>query len=114
MSLHKYCKCGVPEIFHGDSCGWLKAKKPIACPQTDEEREWHIKWDEARRNNVQILPTAQMHIHTNEKERMKFETSLVKCDLCSYHWVAVRPFGLTKLECPNCNNMVYFENISND
>ena len=44
-------------------------------------------------------------------QNMKHETSPVKCDLCSYQWVAVRPFGLTKLECPNCTNLVHFENL---
>ena len=39
------------------------------------------------------------------------EASKVKCDLCEYEWIAVRPEGLTKLECPNCHNMVNFENI---
>jgi len=38
------------------------------------------------------------------------EASLVKCDICSHEWVATRPAGLTKLECPNCLNMVQFEN----
>lgn len=40
-----------------------------------------------------------------------WDASLVECDLCSHDWVSVRPFGLEKLECPNCENMVYFENI---
>ena len=44
----------------------------------------------------------------------KYEVSKVKCDLCSYEWVAVRPLGLTKLECSNCKNMVYFENIKKE
>lgn len=39
------------------------------------------------------------------------EVSTVKCDLCSHEWVAVRPEGLDELECPNCSNMVNFENI---
>jgi hypothetical protein len=39
------------------------------------------------------------------------ESSAVKCDLCGHEWVAVRPAGLTKLECPNCGNIGYFENI---
>lgn len=39
------------------------------------------------------------------------ETSNVKCDLCGHSWVAVRPLGVEKLECPNCGNMVNFENI---
>lgn len=41
----------------------------------------------------------------------EYETSLVRCDLCSHTWVAVRQVGLIKLECPNCGNMTYFENI---
>ena len=41
----------------------------------------------------------------------KYETSLVECDLCSHKWAAVRPEGLIKLECPNCENMVGFENL---
>jgi DNA-directed RNA polymerase subunit RPC12/RpoP len=40
-----------------------------------------------------------------------YETSLVECDLCSYKWVAVRPKDTDKLECPNCNNIVHYENI---
>jgi hypothetical protein len=40
------------------------------------------------------------------------EVSKVKCDLCNYSWVAVRPEGLTKLECHNCGNMVHFENLN--
>jgi hypothetical protein len=44
----------------------------------------------------------------------QYEYSLVECDLCSHRWVAVRPVGLIKLECPNCGNMVYFENIKTE
>lgn len=39
------------------------------------------------------------------------EVSTVKCDLCAKEWVAVRPEDVEKLECPNCGNMVHFENI---
>ena len=39
------------------------------------------------------------------------ESSFVKCDLCNHKWVAVRPEGLTELECPNCRNIASFENI---
>lgn len=42
---------------------------------------------------------------------MPTEVSTVKCDLCSKEWVAVRPEGLIKLECPNCGNMVHFYNV---
>ena len=41
------------------------------------------------------------------------EVSKVKCDLCGKEWVAVRPGGLAKLECPNCGNITHFENIGN-
>jgi hypothetical protein len=49
-----------------------------------------------------------------EKEQMveaHYEVSKVKCDLCGKEWVAVRTEELTKLECPNCGNMVNFENV---
>ena len=39
------------------------------------------------------------------------EASEVKCDNCSHKCVAVRPLGTDKLECPNCGNTGYFENI---
>jgi hypothetical protein len=39
------------------------------------------------------------------------EVSKVQCDLCSHQWIAVRPEGLKRLECPNCGNLVTFENV---
>lgn len=39
------------------------------------------------------------------------EASMVKCDICGNTWMAVRPAGLVKLQCPNCLNMCSFENI---
>jgi DNA-directed RNA polymerase subunit RPC12/RpoP len=44
----------------------------------------------------------------------KWEVSMVQCDLCSHRWIAVRPKGLDRLECPNCSNMAMFENIKTD
>jgi predicted nucleic-acid-binding Zn-ribbon protein len=38
------------------------------------------------------------------------EVSTVTCNLCSYSWIAVRPEGLTELECPNCGNLSHFQN----
>lgn len=38
------------------------------------------------------------------------EVSNVKCDTCNYGWLAVRPEGLTKLECPNCGLICSFDN----
>lgn len=46
-----------------------------------------------------------------KKKKDPHEVSKVKCDLCGKEWIAVRPEGLTKLECPNCENMVQFENV---
>lgn len=39
------------------------------------------------------------------------EVSRVKCDLCGFEWIAVRPAGLDKLECKQCGNIASFENI---
>jgi len=50
----------------------------------------------------------------HKDKQLMYEASLVKCDLCTHQWVAVRPAGLTILECPNCDNMVTFENINTD
>lgn len=56
---------------------------------------------------------AEFGVCHNCKASWQTEVSEVKCDLCSHKWVAVRPaIGLVKLECPNCSNMVHFENIS--
>lgn len=40
------------------------------------------------------------------------EASKVECGLCGHTWIAVRPQGLTELQCPNCKNMTQFENIN--
>lgn len=48
------------------------------------------------------------------QEEESYEYSKVKCDLCGYHWIAVRPIDTPKLECPNCGNVSYFENIPYD
>jgi len=55
-----------------------------------------------------------IEIAKKAKPKDPHEVSKVKCDLCSYTWVAVRPEGLTKIECPHCGNMVNFENIPLD
>lgn len=47
----------------------------------------------------------------NIEEKEPHEVSTAKCNLCGKEWVAVRPKGLTELECPNCKNMVQFENV---
>ena len=65
-------------------------------PDTDFRRVW----DDLFKDGVTLLKRSDPH-----------EVSKVKCDLCGKEWVAVRPEGLTILECPNCGNMVQFENI---
>jgi formate dehydrogenase maturation protein FdhE len=47
-------------------------------------------------------------------ENEPHEASRVKCNLCTYEWIAVRPLGLTELECPNCENITGFENVTNE
>ncbi len=37
--------------------------------------------------------------------------SKVQCDICTHKWVAIRPVGLTELQCPNCKLIVTFDNI---
>lgn len=39
------------------------------------------------------------------------EVSKVECCICKHSWVAVRPKGVERLECPNCKCMVDFENV---
>lgn len=46
-----------------------------------------------------------------EQEEIGWAAGQVKCDVCGYEWTAVRPEELDKLQCPNCGNMVNFENI---
>ena len=38
--------------------------------------------------------------------------SIVQCDLCIHKWVAVYHIDIDKIECPNCGNMVNFENVN--
>ena len=58
------------------------------------------------------LGTSVFEIPYNElKEYDPHEVSKVSCDICTYEWVAVRPKGLVKLQCPNCLYDVHFENV---
>jgi len=55
-------------------------------------------------------PNYEFNMPPREKKD-PHETSLVKCDICSHTWVAVRPLDTPKLECPNCHNICNFSNI---
>lgn len=50
--------------------------------------------------------------HGSLGDGRKYEVSLVECFLCAHRWVAVRLEGLYRIQCPNCSNMVEFENVS--
>lgn len=65
--------------------------------------------------NIQAFDYACKHL-TNILDTMlhddgALEISGVICDLCNHNWVAVRPYGLEKLECPTCKNTTTFQNI---
>jgi len=51
--------------------------------------------------------------HMNAQEET-FEISKVQCDICNHIWIAVRPEGLVKLECPHCGIIGFFENVDFD
>lgn len=64
-------------------------------------------WDALGKQVKKILKEQHEYMFSDPHE-----VSQVKCDLCSREWTAVRPEGLTKLECPECGNMASFENIN--
>ena len=75
-----------------------------------QNMDWYDNNEEAELACLKKL----IEIAKKAKPKDPHEVSKVKCDLCSYTWVAVRPEGLTKIECPHCGNMVNFENIPLD
>lgn len=77
--------------------------------ESEDERKWSGTWCECDGHFIEILNIEE--IIQDEGDNDPHEVSIVKCDLCGYEWVAVRPAGLIKLECPNCGNVVYFENL---
>lgn len=73
-----------------------------------------LQWLESDLQYIQeskAVVSVEKLLSASSVEDKPHETSLVMCDLCNHEWVAVRPDGLTELECPNCNNMVQFSNI---
>ncbi len=46
------------------------------------------------------------------KDEKGWRSEKVKCDLCGFTWIAIYHESCDKLECKNCNNMVYFEIIN--
>lgn len=69
--------------------------------------------DEVAREVMAAYENEKYVIPYNELDKYDpHEYSKVICDLCNYSWVSVRPLGTKKLECPNCNNLVNFENVA--
>jgi formate dehydrogenase maturation protein FdhE len=79
----------------------------IRIEASEQKKAEHDKMD-CPFNYCDSNPKCQNICHHSSKP---YEVSKVKCDLCTNEWVAVRTEGLTKLECPNCWNMVNFENV---
>jgi len=47
----------------------------------------------------------------NEDSKKVWRGAKVKCDLCSYEWIAVYHIYSDKLECENCGNISHFEEV---
>lgn len=58
-------------------------------------------------SDEKVVDIARLFVHKYDPH----EASKVRCDLCNYEWLAVRPRGVLVLECPNCKNISSFENI---
>lgn len=48
------------------------------------------------------------------RNKKEWKGGKVRCDLCNYEWIAVYHVNCKHLECPNCGNMVYYEEIYNE
>jgi len=52
-----------------------------------------------------------VNIETMKKHRKVWRSAKVKCDLCNHERIAVYHVDSEKLECENCGNMSYFEEV---
>lgn len=69
-----------------------------------------IQWLE---DDLQTIRMDDMVLNAEEiinESNNPHQVSKVKCDICGYGWIAVRPQGLIKLECPQCGCLGLFEN----
>lgn len=73
-------------------CKWLKETKGIKKIELLELVEYLPEFEEYQEE--------QKNVWTNTE---------AKCDLCGHKWIAVHHIKSEKLECPRCNNMVYFK-----
>jgi hypothetical protein len=102
---------------------WMRNRDEISAGTADEWRKNCIKEAKAKeaqqlKDFANWLQSSTEHLNHDFRDLVdeyltnkdQHEVSKVKCDVCSYSWVAVRPLGLTKLECPNCGRLCSFEN----
>jgi formate dehydrogenase maturation protein FdhE len=59
--------------------------------------------------NVELILNLKKMKQENDEDGWIAE--YVQCDLCSHKWTAVYLAKLIRLECPNCTNMVIFDNL---
>jgi len=57
---------------------------------------------------------AHMKHRKEEEYKGKWEVSFVRCDICRHRWIACRPAGLDRLECPHCSAIATFEDIEEE
>jgi hypothetical protein len=57
-----------------------------------------------------VLATVTTSTMTENNKKV-WRSAKVKCDLCNYEWFAVYHKDCDKLECKNCTNMSYFEEV---
>jgi hypothetical protein len=69
-----------------------------------EKPDWNtvMQWIEA---DLQTLEMDSAVVLAENILSDRFEVSTVVCSHCKYSWVAVRPCGTGKLECPECKRM---------
>lgn len=75
-----------------DLCDWLKTTKGITKIDLNDL--------------IEFIPEYEKYLEENDSS---YTANLVECDLCTHQWTAVYHADLKKLECPNCENIVYFD-----
>lgn len=67
--------------------------------EDDDEDPWFIPEDEKEIEGYVLLG---------------IDDSPVKCDLCGHIWNAPREYDTEKVECPNCEQLTFFEEIEDE
>ena len=116
--------CYIPnKKFDNDKAvnPWHKMNKDVTNAQREIIQGYYIRISKERPSIEEILnwleddlQEIRMDDLVNEAESIISEpdthhdVSIVICDLCGCEWVAVRPTGVTKLQCPNCDKLSTF------